>query len=1201
VKASGPSAAAIAAFEWRTTTRRLPFAATALLMALTGFGLSATAFGPAELRLNGAWSVAYSTGFLALASVFAATLLAAPALLRDVEHRMTEIVFSTAVTKRAYLLGRFAGALLATATVVLLGVAGLAAGAILVPHDPARLAPFDALPYLWAFLVLALPAVLLVSAFLFAVAAVTRSTPATYVAGVLLYLLYFVAALLADSPLLAGSGPQSAEAASLAALLDPFGLSAFLAETRYWTVAERNERLIPLAGTFLTSRLLCLGAAVAALAFAGRRFAFRVVAAPARGTVDGPAPAGEAPSRVPPPAVTAPGLPALGSAIRVELSALLRSGPLAALFALWIGYLAIETVQTFRSRELGTALVPTAGHLVTEVATSLNALGVLFLVFFAAEVAFRERLARVSEVVDATPASSALFLVAKLAALSAVLAALAATGLGTGLAVQAAVGHFAFEPLAWASLLGISVLPLVLLAVLVLLIQALVPNRHVGLVLSLAAIAFLHRGALGGPDHPLLRYAYAPRFSWSDFSGFSPRAESYAWFLAWWTSVALLVGLLAWGLWPRGTDARLARRLAALRARWGRSGRRAALGAAALALAIGGLAFRGTNVTNRWESEDDLLAWKAAYETTYRPRIAAAQPVAAHLDADLDLEPAGRRLRVRGRSRLENRSAEAIGSVWVAVRRDVRVAALTLGGAAPSEVDETFATRRFALPRPMAPGASLDLAFDLLLERRAPSARGGDLDVVPNGSYVLGLAALPSVGYRRSWEIADPGERRRAGLPERGEEDDPDADLPEAPDRMTFDVRVTTPSDQLAVAPGVLVSSAVADGRRTTRFRAERPVRSFFAFASARYDVERVRHGGIDVEVYAHPSHRRNVGRILEAATAALDHGVARYGPYPFPQLRIAEVPDASLNAGGFALPGVVFLAERRGVLIDAEAPGRVDLLAKRVAHEVSHQWWGHQLDPADGPGATALVESLARHTELRVLKALRGAAALRPVLDFELERYLSGRTAGGEVPLVDVGRQPWLYYAKGSLAMAALSEIAGEEAVDRALGELLANANATGRPPSSRDLLARLLAVTPAADRPLVEEWWTRAVLHDVRLSAATARREPDGRFRVDVALEARSVETTGDGERDVPFDADVEVAVLPAGSGRGAGVTTPLHSARHRVRGSTRLSILVEGRPGEVVVDPRRLLLDRDRADDSRDVEDEPRGGVTPAFSSR
>ncbi len=1187
MRAKAPSAAAIAAFEWRYATRTLPFAAAALLMGLMGFALSATAFGPSDLRLNGAWAVTNSVGFLTLVSVFAATLLTAPVLLRDGEHRMSEIVFATAVTKRGYLFGRFAGALVVTATAVLVGVAGLAAGAFLVPHDPARLGPLDPRPYLWAFAVLALPGVVLVSAVLFAVAALTRSTPATYVAGVLLYLLYFVAALLADSPLLAGSGPQSPGDATFAALLDPFGLSAFLAETRYWTIAERNERLVPLAGTFLASRLLCLGASALALALAFRRFAFRV--APRAGRVaadvgpersDGPRP------QLPVAATTTPGRAAFGSILRVELRALFRSAPLAALFVLWVGYLAIETVQSFRSSEFGTAVVPTAGLLVADVATALNLLGILFLVFFAAETVWRERLVRVSEVVDATPASSALFLLAKLAALAVVLVALAASGLATALVFQAVVGRFELAPLTWAALLPVAVLPLVLLALLVLLVQALVPNRHVGLVLSLAAIAFLHKGALGGPDHPLLRYAYAPRPTWSDLSGFSPAAESLAWFAAYGSAVAALLGLVAFGLWPRGTDPRLAPRLAALPRRWGRGGKRAALGVTALALALGGHAFRGTNVTNRYESEDDLLAWKAAYERTYRPVEALAQPVATHLDAAVALEPESRRLRVRGRLRLENRTSKAIDSVWVAARRDVRVASMTLAGASRSEVDERFATRRFALAPPMPPGASLELAFDLRFERRSPSA-DDHVDLVPNGTYVHGLAMLPSIGYRRSWEIADPGARRRAGLPERAEEDDPDADLPESPSRMTFDVGVTTPADQLPVAPGVLVSSTVADGRRTSRFRATRPVSAFFALAAARYHVERVRHGGVQVEVYVHPGHRRNVPRVLKAATAALDLCVARYGPYPFPQLRIAEVPDASLRAGGFALPGVVFLAERRGFLIDAEAPGRVDLLAKRVAHEVSHQWWGHQLDPASGPGATALVESLARHTELRVLKSLRGAAALRPVLDFELDRYLSGRTAGGEVPLVDVGRQSWLFYAKGSLAMAAASELAGEEAVDGGLGALLAHANATGLAPTSRDLLARLLAATPAADRPLVEEWWTRVVLHDLRVTQAVGARLPDGRFRVDVGLDARTFETTDGVERERPFDGDVEVVVRGARSDGDDREAPSLHSARHIVRGPTRLSILVDGRPGEVLVDPRRLLLDRDRADDARGVE--------------
>ncbi len=541
---------------------------------------------------------------------------------------------------------------------------------------------------------------------------------------------------------------------------------------------------------------------------------------------------------------------------------------------------------------------------------------------------------------------------------------------------------------------------------------------------------------------------------------------------------------------------------------------------------------------------------------------------------------------MRGRSRLENRSTEEIPAVWLVVRRDVRAKTLTLAGAAPADVDGRFGTHRFALARPMKPGEALDLAFDLVLERRGPKADGEDYDLLPNGSYVHGLAVLPTVGYRRSFELVDEADRRRAGLPERAEEEPAETDFPAAAGRMTFDVAVTTPADQLPVAPGVLVSSNVANGRRTSRFRAETPVTAFFAVASARYAVDRVRHAGVDVEVYSHPRHRRNIAWILEAATRALDYCVARYGPYPFAQLRLAEVPAAGLGGAGFALPGVVYLSEERGFLIDTAARGRIDLLTKRVAHEVAHQWWGHQLSPAPGPGSTALVESLARHTELRVLAARHGVEALRPVLDRELQRYLSGRTAGDEVPLVDVRHQAYLYYSKGSLAMAALTELAGEDAVDGALRGLFLGTTLAGRAPTSGDLLGHLLRATPAEQRPLVEEWWTRIALHDVRVTSATAARQSDGRTSVDVVLEASKTDATDGVEKGVPFDEAVEVVVTSADPGAGGSEGPPLHSGRYRVTGRTRLSIPVDGRPGDVVVDPRHLFLDRNRADNVRSV---------------
>jgi hypothetical protein len=75
---------------------------------------------------------------------------------------------------------------------------------------------------------------------------------------------------------MASSAPPTREALARAAVLDPFGLSAFFEQTRYWTVAERDARPVTLTGRLLVNRLLWLGVSGAVLAFAYARFAFRV-------------------------------------------------------------------------------------------------------------------------------------------------------------------------------------------------------------------------------------------------------------------------------------------------------------------------------------------------------------------------------------------------------------------------------------------------------------------------------------------------------------------------------------------------------------------------------------------------------------------------------------------------------------------------------------------------------------------------------------------------------------------------------------------------------------------------------------------------------------------------------------------------------------------------------------------------------------
>jgi len=144
--------------------------------------------------------------------------------------------------------------------------------------DPEFLGPVQPWSYGWALLVLALPNLVIATAIVFAVAATTRSTLATWVGGVLVYALYFVTAMLVDSPLMAGTSPPTAEALARAAILDPFGLSAFFEQTRYWTPTERNSRLLSLTGHFLWNRVLWLAVASGIFALIARRFRLRTTA-----------------------------------------------------------------------------------------------------------------------------------------------------------------------------------------------------------------------------------------------------------------------------------------------------------------------------------------------------------------------------------------------------------------------------------------------------------------------------------------------------------------------------------------------------------------------------------------------------------------------------------------------------------------------------------------------------------------------------------------------------------------------------------------------------------------------------------------------------------------------------------------------------------------------------------------------------------
>lgn len=119
------------------------------------------------------------------------------------------------------------------------------------------------------------------------------------------------------------------------------------------------------------------------------------------------------------------------------------------------------------------------------------------------------------------------------------------------------------------------------------------------------------------------------------------------------------------------------------------------------------------------------------------------------------------------------------------------------------------------------------------------------------------------------------------------------------------------------------------------------------------------------------------------------------------------------------AFPGAIYFVENRGDLTDIRDSTRFDIITRRMAHEVSHQWWGHQLSPSDVEGATMLVETLAKYSEQLVLRDRRGAPALEPLLQVDEDRYRQGAAEDVDEEPVSIG---WPTRTTSTTARAAWS-----------------------------------------------------------------------------------------------------------------------------------------------------------------------------------
>ena len=197
--------------------------------------------------------------------------------------------------------------------------------------------------------------------------------------------------------------------------------------------------------------------------------------------------------------------------------------------------------------------------------------------------------------------------------------------------------------------------------------------------------------------------------------------------------------------------------------------------------------------------------------------------------------------------------------------------------------------------------------------------------------------------------------------------------------------------------------------------------------------------------------------------------------------------------------------------------PDDIDFTYFVTAHELAHQWWGHQLIGANVQGSNMMSESLAEYSALRVMQHQYGDAQMRRFLKYELDGYLRGRA--GEVrhepPLVLVQNEPYVWYQKGSLVLYALSDYIGEDKLNAALGSFLDSRIATASCPIPTRAVSWLLcaSATPPDLQYLITDMFESITLYDNSAVSATWQETPDHKYKVVLNVKSRKLKANGDG----------------------------------------------------------------------------------------
>lgn len=1181
------------AFEWRYYVRQPSFYVTCLTFFLLPFLATVSD----NVQIGGGGNVLYNSSFaitqtmliLGIFSMFLVVNFLGSSAIRNEQTKMAEILYSKPIQPLPYQLGRFIGAYLVTATVFLMVPLGILLGTLMPWIDADRVGPTNLSFYIDTYVYFSLPTLFVFSCFFFAVAQKFKTMMSVYLTALALFIFYIVTGNLLDEPAYR----------TIAALSDPFGLRTFGDISRYWTAVERNTESIELAGVLLQNRLIWIGVGIAVLAiFAKLNRAPNLEAdkSSAKSTKKSKKQT-SAENATPPLNANIKYQGQTGfewqkflARTRFEIKQVMHSPPfyILLLFSLFN----LIAPMFLSSGTYGVGNWPITQEMVDLIRDAFSLMIIIVITYYSGEVVWRERNAGMGDIVDSMPVFNLSFWMSKIIAVWLVVISLYVIGMVGAVINQVVQGyeHIDFGQY-FISLFLFDALPWMTLVVLAFFLQVVSANKYIGMLLLVGYIFSSFAFNALGIEHNMWRIGQAPNLRYSDMNGYGFYGITQFWYMTYWIGFSIILTCIGYGLWQRGPQVPLKARFKMLGYQLGNSGRVTIAAGLMVFLFAGSTIFYNTRVVNEFVGAEELLEQQAEFEKLYDSRSQDSVPTVTKVNANFDLYPTDRRVEASALIEVVNKSDESITEFLVSTPRNAESWKVEIEGGQVVDINQEMRMATFKFDKPLRAGEKRTGLIATTRDEEGFRDKDADVTLIENGTFINNFDLFPVFGVDTGRYINDRHERRKRELdpPKRAHKlEDSDhhheSFFGTGTDFIEFEATISTSEDQFAITPGYLQKEWIEDGRRYFHYKMDAPMVNFYAFLSARLEKKLEMYKGINIEVYYHKTHDMNIDRMIDSTKASIDYFSKAFGPYQHKQLRVIEFPRYRAFAQSFA--NTVPYSEDIGFISDLRDENEIDFVYYVTAHELAHQWWGHQVGAANVQGSQIIVESLSQYSALMVMEKKYGPEKLRKFLKYELDRYLRGRTSEilEEMPLMRAEDQAYIHYRKGSVAMMSVRDRLGEERMNSALKTFLEKFKYKNDPfPTTLDLINEFNAVASADEQAFIKDLFEDITLYDLRAEKIEAVAKENGKHEVTLTVNAKRFTADGKGvETEAEMDEWVDIVLFSDDPESLTADKLVIYQNKHKLtKGENTITIEVDEKPKFAGVDPFVKLVDRDTED--------------------